>query len=85
LRRSRDATVRNGRQIALACWKGVVIMDAASGQELQGMSRLSDHIRSLAWSPDGQRIACGTLAGQIVIRDSRRSYEMDLATPVTAP
>ena len=43
----------------------------------------SSQITCLAWSSDGYQLACGDLTGKVVIRDSRRGYEVDIPEPGT--
>jgi WD40 repeat protein len=55
----------DGKVLAVGGYRDVRIMDAASGKELAALSGQIDYVRSIAFSPDGKRIAAAGGAPQL--------------------
>jgi WD40 repeat protein len=57
----------SGTQVLAGGKSGAAILDLATGQVLEWVSRAPD-VTAVAWSPDGGQLAFGDIAGQVAIR-----------------
>lgn len=55
----------DGRVLAVGGYRDIRIIEAASGSELASLSGHTDYVRSIAFSPDGKRIAAAGGAPQL--------------------
>ena len=55
----------------------VKVWDAASGQESLTLRGHTKPPRSVAWSPDGKRLASSSFDGTIKIWDARKGYALE--------
>ena len=49
----------DGRRLASASWREVIVWDAATGRPIKTINGFLGTIWSVAFSPDGQRLATG--------------------------
>jgi WD40 repeat protein len=63
--------------LAAACSTGeIIIWDAASGRELLRFHGHTSHIGTVAWSPDGKRLASGGYDRYVKVWDPQTGREM---------
>ena len=53
----------------------VTVLDAATGQETGAMLRHNSNVKSIAFSPDGRRLASGTVDGAVMVWDTETGRE----------
>src|SRR5206468_1392077 len=63
----------DGSLLALGCWHGptyreIVIRDANTG-DIRGRLPMPEVFEAMAFDPSGERLACGDLAGNVVVWD----------------
>ena len=63
----------------------ISVFDTASGQEVLAVSGAGNEITSVAWNPDGHRLACGCSDGRIRIVDPSQGAEIDAYEGHTGP
>ena len=74
----------DGSRLATGSWDNTLrIWHPDTGRLLCTLMGSSSQITCLAWSSNGHQLACGDLTGKVVIRDSRRGYEVDTVEPKT--
>ena len=64
------ALSRDGRKLALGANKNIYLWDTATGQYLSSLEGHSDSVRSVAFSPDGERLASGSRDETIKLWDT---------------
>src|SRR5262245_21444176 len=62
----------DGRRVAIAEGKAVVVLNVASGKELSRYTKHTDTIRALAFHPDGKRLVSASLDKCVRIQDVTR-------------
>lgn len=71
----------NGFKIWLAGGQEVASLDGVGDNQAKELAGVPAALQSLAWSPDGQRLATGWLSGQVVLWDAKGQRLASLGGP----
>ncbi len=72
-------------RLAVSDGRHVVLLDAATGEELRRFENAGKDAGALALSPDGERLAVGTLAGRITLWNAADGQQLADVAPAEAP